>query len=301
MTKRVMAGVCLGVWLGCFSFAAAQLSAECKAQVKVDLRQQQAERLMKEGDTKKALKMLKKIRAILREHNHVTWPTGFHVRFVEATLTQTPIPKNEVSVVIDVVKTYISKCKRETKDYQQALELLDKAKQAQGWIVENKSNACANSGESCWVQLSDKQGCFIWTPNFEPSLKVTWTGGCFGGRAKGYGTLKLVRYGSNASCESTGRFKGGKKHGTWVERRPRMRITEEGTYKEGKRDGHWVVRGPKGKILKKGNYVNGKQDGQWEFRCWVTYENGSYVNKSMPSEIKECPIHLGGLRPTGCR
>ena len=44
-------------------------------------------------------------------------------------------------------------------------------------------------GASCWMELSNQPGCYVWNPYFFPGEAMTWTGECDGDFAQGPGTL----------------------------------------------------------------------------------------------------------------
>ena len=52
---------------------------------------------------------------------------------------------------------------------------------------------CADQpGESCWMEVSQRPGCYVWNPNPQPGETVTWTAECAGGLVQGTGTLRWV-------------------------------------------------------------------------------------------------------------
>ena len=125
----------------------------------------------------------------------------------------------------------------------------------QGTGLEPK---CADIGENapeyntCWMELSNRPGCYIW--NFSPQLRetVTWSGGCAGSKPSGEGVLRFNEKGKTAKgitgVEITlsptanvfqGPFVDGKKHGQWVACSADGDVAE-GTYVEGKQRGPWV-------------------------------------------------------------
>ncbi len=102
-------------------------------------------------------------------------------------------------------------------------------------------DTCAGqaAGVACWLEISQRVGCYIWNPDPQPGATVTWTGACAAGKVQGTGTLSWT-YDGGAQTE-TGRLVDGKHNGHWVLR------DEEGTVLggslvEGQANGHWVVR-----------------------------------------------------------
>ena len=81
MTTRVIGSAFFGVWLGCFTAAAAQLPPEIMA----DRYLVRVERLMAEKNHTAALEMMDKIIALQKEHN-LTVPDEFHTNDSVANL-----------------------------------------------------------------------------------------------------------------------------------------------------------------------------------------------------------------------
>ena len=126
-------------------------------------------------------------------------------------------------------------------------------------------------GTSCWMELPDQPGCYVWNSSVQPDKTVTWTGGCVEGLAQGTGTLKWVWDGGKRTVESTGLLREGKRHGQWVLRDAYGNVFE-GPYVEGTRHGQWVWRMVDGNVFEgpymegEGPYVEGTRHGQWVFR-----------------------------------
>ena len=75
------------------------------------------------------------------------------------------------------------------------------------------------TGKSCWMELSNRPGCYIWNHNSQPEETVTWSGACVDGKASGRGKVTWRH----------------RKDGAW------RTTSDEGEYSEGKdQDGHWV-------------------------------------------------------------
>ena len=47
-------------------------------------------------------------------------------------------------------------------------------------------------GVECWRELSNRPGCHLWDPDYQPYRNVTWNGDCSGSMAQGRGTLKRM-------------------------------------------------------------------------------------------------------------
>ena len=133
-------------------------------------------------------------------------------------------------------------------------------------------NRCTGQpkGSKCWMALTDRPGCYVWDPNFQPDATVIWTAECAAGLAQGTGTLNWVWDAGLETLESTGRLQAGQRHGQWVFRYANGTVTE-GSYVEGKREGQWVWRYTSGEV-QEGSYLEGKEHGQW-----VKYKSGRVV------------------------
>ena len=68
-------------------------------------------------------------------------------------------------------------------------------------------------GDSCWIEVSHRPGCYVWNPNPQPNETVTWTGACADGFAQGSGTATWSHPGEHQI--GTGLLRNGKTHGTW--------------------------------------------------------------------------------------
>ena len=111
---------------------------------------------------------------------------------------------------------------------------------------------------SCWIELSNQPGCYVWNSHFIPDEARTWTGGCDGAFAEGPGTLIEFSGTGRKILESFGHFKQGKRHGHWggIDARGNF---HEGPFVDGKMHGRWVLR---------------DKDGNQEM---VTFKNGERV------------------------
>lgn len=133
-------------------------------------------------------------------------------------------------------------------------------------------------GSTCWMELDNQPGCYVWVNYFFPHHTMTWSAECYGGLAQGEGTLTLLS--GEDITNHTGRFQDGKKHGQWVEPHIILNLVEEGPYVDGKRHGQWVERAGDSNV-DEGPYVDGKKHGQWveRFTSFGGSEwEGPYVN-----------------------
>jgi len=99
-------------------------------------------------------------------------------------------------------------------------------------------------GARCWNELSNKPGCYIFDPNYEPPETATWSGACSGGVAVGRGTWGWRT--SRSTGEATGTLVRGKLQGRWVFRFANGKVYE-GPYVDGRAHGRWVSRDAKGR------------------------------------------------------
>ena len=119
-------------------------------------------------------------------------------------------------------------------------------------------------GSSCWMELANQPGCYVWNSYFEPDETVTWTAACAEGLAEGTGTLTEVWDGGRKTKEKTGSLVEGKAQGPWIYR-DQDGTGAEGSYEDGDRHGHWVERLADGTV-QEGPYEAGKRQGRWVLR-----------------------------------
>ena len=75
---------------------------------------------------------------------------------------------------------------------------------------------CADqTSASCWMEISQRPGCYVWNPFPATDETVTWTGACAGSLAQGTGTLTWAVSGGDRQTE-TGRLVAGQRSGRWV-------------------------------------------------------------------------------------
>ena len=94
------------------------------------------------------------------------------------------------------------------------------------------------AGVACWMEISQKPGCYVWNPYPQPGETVTWTGACAGRKPQGTGTITWAHDGGVQT--NTGRFVDGEKNGHWVVRFADGAVSE-GPYVDGERHGYWVA------------------------------------------------------------
>ena len=129
-------------------------------------------------------------------------------------------------------------------------------------------SVCAENpeGESCWMELENLPGCYIWNPNPQQSETVTWSGQCSEELLNGTGTVTWVSgaNGERTQTNGPGLFVNGKMHGHWVLNFDNGNIAE-GSYIEGLREGRWIERGLAGDVWET-PYVNGEPHGTQVWR-----------------------------------
>ena len=130
--------------------------------------------------------------------------------------------------------------------------------------VFQPEQTCAGqpAGTSCWMEISQKPGCYIWNGHLVQGARVTWTGECAGGKAEGTGTFTWVWDGNRQT--ETGRVVAGERTGHWVLRQAAG--TAEGLFVAGQQSGHWVQRNAAGTVVADGPFVADERHGAWVIR-----------------------------------
>ena len=156
-------------------------------------------------------------------------------------------------------------------------------------------------GTSCWIELANQPGCYVWNSYFQQDETVAWTAGCAEGLAHGTGTLTEVWDGGKKTEEKTGRIVEGKALGRWVYRDQDGNVSK-GSYEEGMRHGDWVER-LAGGTVQEGPYEAGKRQGKWVLRfasgtvmegSFVKgYQEGSWVLRFASGNVSEGPYKAG--------
>ena len=89
-------------------------------------------------------------------------------------------------------------------------------------------------GASCWMELADEAGCFLWNPSLQARETVTWTGRCSAGYAQGLGQVRWLADGSTQTEE--GRLVDGQRDGIWVTQ-DQDEWASQGSHARGQRHG----------------------------------------------------------------
>ncbi|MYD95039.1 MAG: hypothetical protein F4Y02_15415 [Chloroflexi bacterium] len=116
----------------------------------------------------------------------------------------------------------------------------------------------------CWMETTNRTGCFVWNSNPQPEETVTWSGNCVDGRATGRGTLTWRYQGEDGvprSYTAKGALRRGFTHGLWSWR-DSDGDSAEGSRMWGVSHGHWSWHFSDGE-LKKGPFVWGRRQGHW--------------------------------------
>ena len=119
------------------------------------------------------------------------------------------------------------------------------------------------SPDSCWIELADRPGCFLWNPAPIDNETVGWSGECSDGFAQGNGRVNWYENGELGQIEET-RMQDGMRNGPHVLRSADGTRESEGSYMDGQRQGTWTHfygDGTRGV----GPYVNGELHGTWTY------------------------------------
>ena len=148
-------------------------------------------------------------------------------------------------------------------------------------LPEGRICAEVYSPESCWMELADRPGCYLWNPAPEENVTVTWTDECSNGLAQGSGQIDWYQDGELMETNQT-RLQDGQVDGPIVVRRLGGRAyVSEGSFLNGERIGTWTTQfddGGRGEGL----YVNGERSGTWTvFFARGGWGIGPYVNDEL--------------------
>ena len=186
-----------------------------------------AEKLMAQKDHQAALDRMGKNLALQKEHQ-LSLPEEFHFTHAELAFAA-----GSFQAAQDAVSEYLAKAGRSGEFYREALDLLDDVEAA---LPERNRCAGLPKGSECWMALTDRPGCYVWDPKFQPDATVTWTAECAEGLAQGTGALNWAWDAGLETLEATGRLQAGQRHGQWVFRFGNGMV-QEGPMVEGKQHG----------------------------------------------------------------
>ena len=159
-----IARVWFGLWLGCFTVAAAQLPPD----VLVDKYLLQAKMLSEEKDHKGALEAMDRILALQKEHD-LTLPEAFPFQYA-----QTALAAGSAQATIESANRYLTAAGREGKYYREALELLVKAERRLQELAEMTDSNTTDAGinPQWWDEFkaaaADRVGSTPVKPEIEP-------------------------------------------------------------------------------------------------------------------------------------
>ena len=106
--------------------------------------------------------------------------------------------------------------------------------------------------DSCWMELADRPGCYLWNAAPQDDETVTWSGECSNGLAQGLGRT------------------------TWYQNHE-VSQTWEARSVDGRADGWAVGRGFGDDAFQtEGCYVNGERHGRWTQRLTESLSSGRY-------------------------
>ena len=120
--RGVFGRVWFGVWLGCFTAAAAQLPPE----ILMDKYLRQAEQLVREKDYPGARAAMEKLVALQREHALEPNPED-HFRYAQVW-SSSGVPERAIESLV----RYLELRGRQAKHYEQALDLMNQAETERG-------------------------------------------------------------------------------------------------------------------------------------------------------------------------
>ncbi|WP_420463590.1 toxin-antitoxin system YwqK family antitoxin [Candidatus Palauibacter sp.] len=140
-------------------------------------------------------------------------------------------------------------------------------------------------GSTCWMEVANHPGCYLWNGSLAAGATVTWSGSCSRGYAQGSGTAAW-RY-NDGGLTSEGTLVDGKSSGNWSHRFSSGQV-EQGPFVDGRKNGNWVIQEADGDVSE-GPFVNGRRQGTWTW--WFT--SGSvnetpFVNGEQNGRAIEC-------------
>ena len=134
------------------------------------------------------------------------------------------------------------------------VEAADAQRPAGVMFRPDPDQTCASlTGAACWMEVSQRPGCYVWNPLPEQGETVTWTAECARGLVQGTGTLRWVH--DERWQTVTGRRVDGKPDDGHMIIREEDNVSE-GPYVNGERHGNFVIRWSSGTVEER-RYVNG--------------------------------------------
>ena len=133
------------------------------------------------------------------------------------------------------------------------------------------------STDSCWMELADRPGCYVWNPHPQENVTVTWSGGCSNNLAEGDARVRWYQNDELIQIWET-RLQAGRADGPFVQRRGDRALEAEGQNVNGDATGIWTFYWADGS-RDTGRYVNSERSGHWT-EGWRdgTRAEGPYVD-----------------------
>ncbi|MDE2692342.1 MAG: hypothetical protein OXI49_17750 [Acidobacteriota bacterium] len=160
---------------------------------------------------------------------------------------------------------------------------------ARGGAQFQPDETCADVSfrKSCWIEIENHPGCYVWNPFPQTEETITWSGGCTGGRPSGTGELAWSFTDSGGKPRTSshiGEMRDGQRHGHWVDQSASFEgYVDEGSYVDDKRHGYWISKDDEGHVFFHGPYVGGKAHGRW------TSDIGGVLSYTCYSDGDEVP------------
>lgn len=152
----------------------------------------------------------------------------------------------------------------------------DAATRLPGGIRAAETCAEKEVGESCWSNVVNQPGCFVWNPRKAKDEAALWSGACTNGLAEGAGSMTwsfIDGDGNPSSQVGNGEMRDGKIQGRWTLRFADGAV-EEGPFVNGKRTGRWIRRSADGTVAE-ATFVDGTRNGAWTVRSSDSGSSGS--------------------------
>ena len=115
------------------------------------------------------------------------------------------------------------------------------------------------SPDSCWMELADRPGCYVWNPHPQEHVTVTWSGGCSNNLAEGDARVRWYQNDELIQIWET-RLQVGRADGPFVQRRGDRALEADGQNVNGEATGVWTFYWADGS-RDTGRYVNGERSG----------------------------------------
>ena len=126
-------------------------------------------------------------------------------------------------------------------------------------------------GASCWMEVSNRAGCYIWNDRWREKETVMWFGLCADdGLVRGNTRLVWDLWGDTftigdhiSQTRAHGTVLDGRRNGYWL--LAGNEVTAEGRYLDGFRHGQWRISASDG-TQERGAFARGRREGAWTVR-----------------------------------